>query len=51
MSDIGKEIDGNGLGGFRLWGRYSAFGLVVALLAFAADQLHKYWMLAVYRMA
>lgn len=49
MSDIGKEIGRNGLGGTRLWGRYSAFGLTVALAAFAADQLHKYWMLEIYR--
>lgn len=51
MSDIGKEIERGWLGGVRFWGRYSAFGLIVAVLAFAADQLHKYWMLEIYRIA
>ncbi len=34
---------------FRLWGPASSLGLVAALLAFALDQAHKYWMLEVYR--
>lgn len=51
MSDIGKEIGQSWLGGTRLWGRYSVLGLVVAVLAFGADQLHKYWMLEIYRIA
>jgi signal peptidase II len=36
---------------WRLWGPASGIGLVVALLAFAADQGHKYWMLDIYRIA
>lgn len=31
-----------------LWGQYSALGAVVALLTFAADQSHKWWMILVY---
>ena len=31
-----------------LWGRLSPLGLGIALLTIAVDQLHKYWMLAVY---
>ena len=31
-----------------LWGRLSPLGLRVAVLVVALDQLHKYWMLAVY---
>lgn len=31
-----------------LWGRLSPLGLSVAVLVVAIDQLHKYWMLAVY---
>ena len=31
-----------------LWGRLSPLGLGIAILVVALDQLHKYWMLAVY---
>jgi signal peptidase II len=31
-----------------LWGRLSPLGLGIAALVLALDQLHKYWMLAVY---
>jgi signal peptidase II len=31
-----------------LWGRLSPLGLGIAIFAVALDQLHKYWMLAVY---
>jgi signal peptidase II len=34
---------------FRLWGPASGLGLATAVLAFALDQAHKYWMLEVYR--
>ncbi len=34
-----------------IWGPLSGFGLAFALIAFAADQVHKYWMLHVYRIA
>lgn len=34
-----------------LWGRWSGIGLSAAILALAADQAHKWWMLAVYRIA
>jgi len=32
----------------RLWGTYSGFGLIIALLALAADQSNKYWMIEIY---
>jgi signal peptidase II len=32
----------------RLWGSNSGFGLLIALLALTADQLHKYWMIEIY---
>lgn len=31
-----------------LWGAYSALGAVVAVMTFAIDQAHKWWMLLVY---
>ena len=34
---------------WRLWGPVSGIGVVAVLLAFAADQAHKYWMLNIYR--
>jgi signal peptidase II len=37
--------------GFRLWGPVSGIGLITALIVFALDQAHKYWMLEVYRIA
>jgi signal peptidase II len=33
---------------FRFWGPVSALGLVTAVLAFAGDQAHKWWMLEIY---
>jgi len=36
------------IGKLRLWGAYSGFGLITALLALAADQLNKYWMIEIY---
>ena len=33
-----------------LWGAYSPLGLSVALIAFLADQLHKWWMLSVWEL-
>lgn len=35
----------------RLWSRFSLLGLAVAMLALAADQAHKYWMIEIYRIA
>lgn len=32
-----------------LWGRWSPFGLAIATAALVADQLHKWWMLEIYR--
>ena len=32
-----------------LWGRWSQLGLAIALATLIADQAHKWWMLAVYR--
>lgn len=34
----------------RLWGAYSGFGLLVALLALAADQLNKYWTIEIFEL-
>jgi signal peptidase II len=36
------------IGTIRLWGAYSGFGLIIAILALAADQLNKYWMIEIY---
>ena len=33
-----------------VWGAYSPLGLSVALIAFLADQLHKWWMLSVWEL-
>lgn len=38
------------IGQIRLWGAYSGFGLIIAVLALAADQLNKYWMIEIYRL-
>lgn len=35
----------------RLWGPYSAYGMIAALLALAIDQAHKYWTIEIYRLA
>ena len=35
----------------RLWGPVSALGVATAVIVFALDQAHKYWMLEVYRIA
>jgi signal peptidase II len=34
-----------------MWGPLSALGLVLAVLTFAVDQLHKWWLLDVFRIA
>lgn len=34
-----------------LWGKYSRLGLIVAVAALVADQVHKWWMIEVYRIA
>ncbi len=51
MSEAGKHISQNWLGTLRLWGRFSVLGIAVALIVFVADQLHKYWMIEIYRIA
>lgn len=33
----------------RLWGPYTGLGLAVAVFALLADQLHKYWMIEIFR--
>ena len=48
MPDSGKDCRIAGVGGIRLWGRYSGVGLIIAAVALAADQAHKNWMIAVY---
>ena len=49
MSQSGADTSRSG--GFRLWGPASGLGLAAVIVAFAADQAHKYWMLEVYRIA
>jgi signal peptidase II len=34
---------------FRLWGPASSFGVLAAVVALVLDQVHKYWMLDIYR--
>lgn len=34
-----------------IWGRLSGFGLMIAALAFVADQTHKYWMIHIFNIA
>ena len=34
-----------------IWGRYSGLGVLIAVIFLAADQVHKWWMLAVYDIA
>jgi signal peptidase II len=51
MSQARNDIKPAEAPGFRVWGQYSVLGLVIAVIALAADQLHKYWMLEVYRIA
>lgn len=33
---------------FSVWGRYSGFGLLIALITFLADQLSKYWIVQIF---
>ncbi len=51
MSRTETEAGHARLGKLRLWGRFTPLGLAVAILALAADQAHKYWMIDVYRIA
>ena len=37
MPDSGKDCRITGVGGIRLWGRYSGVGLIIAAVALAAD--------------
>ena len=49
MSRSETETEQGRFGKLRLWGRFSRLGAAVAILALAADQAHKYWMIEVYR--
>lgn len=49
MSEARNEDRATGFGGVRLWGRYSALGLIVAAASLTADQFHKYWMIEIYK--
>jgi signal peptidase II len=51
MSRIETEIEQGRFGKLRLWGRFSQVGLTATILALAADQAHKYWMIQVYGIA
>jgi signal peptidase II len=39
------------LGGLRLYGRLSGLGLAIAVVVFAVDQIHKWWMLGPFDIA
>jgi signal peptidase II len=51
MAEARDETRAASAGDFRFWGRYNLVGLAIAIVALVADQLHKYWMLEVYRIA
>jgi signal peptidase II len=51
MSRIEMETEQGRFGKLRLWGRLTPLGLAAAILALAADQAHKYWMIQIYRIA
>ncbi len=51
MSDVPKESRSAWLDSFRLWGPCSLIGIGTAIAAFAADQIHKYWMMDIYGIA
>jgi signal peptidase II len=51
MSNADKAINDAASSRIAIWGPHSAFGLLFAIVALAADQLHKYWMLEIYRIA
>ena len=51
MTDAQNKTDESAGERIRLWGPYSSLGLILALFAFAADQIHKYWMIEIYRIA
>jgi signal peptidase II len=44
-----SEADMTSQARWRLWGPASGIGVAAAVLAYAADQAHKYWMLDIYR--
>jgi signal peptidase II len=45
-----RRVSERMIGRIRLWGAYSGFGLIIAILALAADQLNKYWMIEIYEL-
>ncbi|MGB0087113.1 MAG: signal peptidase II [Rhodomicrobiaceae bacterium] len=49
MSDVPKDSRSAWPDGIWPWGRYSLLGIGVAIATFAADQIHKYWMIEIYR--
>jgi signal peptidase II len=51
MTEAHEKTGDSAIGGIRLWSSQSGVGLIVALFALAADQIHKYWMLEIYRIA
>jgi signal peptidase II len=51
MSRTEMETEQGRASWLRLWGPFSFSGLAVAILALAADQAHKYWMIEIYRIA
>jgi signal peptidase II len=48
MTELQNKAEPGFWASIRLWGRYSGLGAATALIALAADQLHKYWMIAIY---
>jgi signal peptidase II len=49
MSQSGADMTSQAR--WRLWGPASGIGVAAAVLAYCADQAHKYWMLDIYRIA
>ncbi len=45
LTDAAQPKSGSQAGGSYIWGRFSAFALIVAVLACAADQALKFWLL------
>jgi signal peptidase II len=51
MAEAQNQTKAAGVDEFRFWGRHNVLGLAVVAFALIADQLHKYWMIEVYRIA
>ena len=50
-SPVRGEGRGGGTARLRIYGRFSTIGLAIAVVVFAVDQLHKWWMLGPFDIA